>query len=474
MKTDLPSGIAAAALVLTLNLGWAGPGLADGVTDGNQGREAMLAGRLDEAIALFTHAITFGALTAKNQAVTLNLRGNAYLEKGQTEVALGDLNESLRLAETPDAYFTRAKIFISQSRFDNAVDDLTKAVAVGGPAADVYALRGHAQLYTGRFDAAIKDLDQSIDINRDNAFAYRTRGHVFMNMGQDDKAIADETKAIALDPRDLEARWLRGYAYRYRKKDPAKAVADYTAALAIDPTDSNVRASRADTYEDMGRTAEAMADYDAWIDQTPSGAFGYWGRGRLSLMQGKAGAAAADIAKALSLKPTDTYAMLWLHFARLREGANDAAEVQINAARVDRAIWPAPLVDYLTGKSDAATVLAKAGEGDGKAKANQTCEANLFIGEEDLARGRRAQGLERLQAAARVCEVASREARLVRADLQRSGVAAPRPVLTPALSLSPQKAAPMPAGHAIKTATAPRPKSSAPTDDSPLLRGSLK
>ena len=462
----LRNGTVAAALVLTVG---ATPlaARADGITDGNQGREALLAGKLDDAIRLFSHAITFGGLTAKNQAITLNLRANAYLEKGQTEVALDDANESLRRLETLDAHFTRAKIYVAQLRFDDAIEDLNRTMAMGGQAADVWALRGSAQLYAGRLDAAVKDLDQSIQLAPTYGFAWRTRGHAYMNMGQDDKAIADETKAIALDSRDIEAHWLRAYAWRYRKKDLAKAVADYTEALRIDPTDSSARTSRADTYEEMGRYADAQADYDAWIQQNPKAPFGYWARGRLELIQGKPGPAAADLAKAVGLKPADAYAVLWLHLARAKQGANDAAELQANAARTGRAIWPGPLLDYLAGKTDAAAVLAKAGEGQGKAKANQLCEADLFLGQDALAKGRRGEGVERLQAAAGACDGGGREARLVRADLQGLGVAAPKPPPTQVASSAPPR--PVPAK--------PKPQVQAQAQaggDPLLLRGSLK
>ena len=471
MRTGLRHGIAA-ALTLSLALTGVASARADGVTDGNQGRQALLAGKLDEAIQLFTHAIAFGALTAKNQAITLNLRGYAYLQKGQTEVALDDLNESLRLAETPDAYFTRSKIFIAQFRFDDAIDDLTKAISVGGNAADVYALRGHAQLYAGRLDAALKDEEESLRLAHDYSFAYRTRGHVFMNMGQDDKAIADETRAIALDPMDIEAHWLRAYAYRYRKKDLTKAVADYTAALAIDPEDSNARTSRADAYEEMGRYPEAAKDYDTWISQNPKGPFGYWARGRMNLILGKPAAAAADLAKALSLKPGDGAAVLWLHLARAKTGVDDSAEIRTNAAKANRAIWPGPLIDGLTGKTDASAVLAKAGEAEGKTKTNELCEANLFLGQDDMAKGRKAQGLERMQAAVRACDAVSREAKLARAELQRSGAAVPHPTLTQAAA---PKTVPMPLPAATKASTPARPKPAASASDSDsLLRGSLK
>ena len=474
MRTAMTIGLRrrTAAAALTLCFAMTAPALADGVTDGNAGREALLAGNTDEAIRLFSRAIAFGGLTAKNQAVTLNLRGNAYLGRGQTEVALDDVNESLRLSETVDAHFTRAKVFIAQYRFDDAVEDLTRAVAMGGEAADVYALRGHAQLYAGRMDDAFKDLDHALKIQPRYAFALRTRGHAFMNSGQDDKAITDLTMAIAIDPKDSEAYWLRAYAWRYRKKDLPKAVADYTAALKADPNDSTNRTSRADVYEELGRYAEASADYDEWIKQNPRGPFGYWARGRLNMVQGRYPQAAADLAKAVSLKPADAYNVLWLHLARARAGTDDTAELQTNAGRLNRTVWPGPLVDYLTGKADAAAVLAKASAAAGKAKTTQACEAQMFLGQDDLAKGRKAQGVERLQAAARDCDSATSEARLIRADLQRNGATAPRSSLA---SAAPPTVMAKPA--ALSPAAAkPKPPAQvqAQGGDPLLLRGSLK
>lgn len=425
MNTGLRKGVAAA--IVSIALAGAAPARADGITDGNQGRQALIAGRLDEAIALFTHALDFGALTVRNQAVTRSLRGYALLQKGQNDAALNDLNESLRLAETPDAYFTRAKIFIAQLGFDDAAQDLTRALALGGNAADLYALRGYAQLYAGRLKAALQDEDQSIGLTRDYGFAYRTRGHAFIDQGQDDKAIADETRAIALDPMDIEAHWLRAYVYRSRRKDLAKAVADYDAALAIDPEDPNARASRGETFEQMGRYAQAAADYDALVRLNPQGASGYLARGRLSLIQGRPAAAAVDFAQSVSLNPTDGQGVLLLHLARAKLSAEDAVEIQTNAALVAREAWPGPLLSHVLGLTDAAAVLAKASASQGQGRVEQLCQADLFLSEDDLAKGRRAEGLKRLEAAAGVCDPASGEARLALADLKRLGVAAPRP-----------------------------------------------
>jgi hypothetical protein len=228
-----------------------------------------------------------------------------------------------------------------------------------------------------------------------------------------------------------------------------------------------VSAGRADSVVD-GRLA-------AKPSPAPSGqhANAYLTKGQLSLATGKAGVAAADLAQAVRLKPTDAYNVLWLHLARNKEHAPDAVELQINADRANHAVWPAPLLDYLTGKIDASAVLARADMGP--AKTRQMCEANLFLGQEDLAQGRRSQGLERLQAAARACDPETGEARLARAEL---GLDAPKPVLTQASNPAP-KPAPTLAGTTLKPASV-KPELQTQSQnqilagDPLLLRGSLK
>jgi hypothetical protein len=216
---------------------------------------------------------------------------------------------------------------------------------------------------------------------------------------------------------------------------------------------------------------------------TPSRADAYLASGQQNLALGRAGAAAADLEKAVRLKPTNAYNVLWLHFARNKEGAPDAVELQINAARVNRAAWPGPLLDYLTGKIDATDVLSKASEGDDKARAGRLCETNLFVGQEQMIKGRRSEGLERLQAAAGACDGASREAQLVRADLPGAPTA-PKPILTPAANRVP-KAALLAAEPTVNPASI-RPASLKPPPQvlaqaqttqfrgDPLLRGSLR
>ncbi len=232
-------------------------------------------------------------------------------------------------------------------------------------------------------------------------------------------------------------------------------------AREIADSDGGRRVAAAETTE---RHAEVLADYDAWIRRRPRDPSGYFARARLSLVLGKAGAAASDLEKAVRLKPTDAYNVLWLHFARNRESAPDVIELQANAARVNRSVWPGPVLDYVTGKTEASVVLTKAGDAQGKAKAIQLCEADLFLGQDALAEGRRSEGLERLQAAARDCEPATREARLAQAALT--------PVSDISSKTPPLRAGPIVRPAAVRSETPSRAQGPAAAD--PLgLRGRL-
>jgi tetratricopeptide (TPR) repeat protein len=410
-----------AAFILAWTLCVSAPARADGVADGNAGRAALLAGRTEEAIRLFTRAIGEGQLTRQNQAVTLNLRGRAYLNRGQVDLALEDLNASLKLMDNVDARYNRATLYLDQYRFDDCIEDLTRALALGGQGADVYATRGQAYVYTGQLDLALKDLNDAIARQPSYGFAYRVRGHAYLILNQDDKAIADETKAISLQPKDVEAYWLRAYAYRYRKHMTDKAIADYSRALTIEPSDIANRTSRAEAYEQIGRNDLAAADYDALIQFNPGDAFGYQARGRLNLVLGRNAAAAADLAKAITLKPKDARAVVWLHLARERLGTDDQAELQANSAKLDRAAWPAPAVGFIAGKMTDDDLIAAAAKGDSAAKPARTCDALIVLAQDDLSKGRKTEGVLRLQRAEQICAPDTSESHLARADLVRNG-----------------------------------------------------
>ncbi len=95
---------------------------------------------------------------------------------------------------------------------------------------------GRACLDKGKYDDAIADYDKAIALDPNVAIAYTNRGLAYGRKGAFDRAIADYTKAIALDPNFADAYTNRGVAC-YMRGDKEQAIADFRKALEIDPSD---------------------------------------------------------------------------------------------------------------------------------------------------------------------------------------------------------------------------------------------
>jgi tetratricopeptide (TPR) repeat protein len=99
---------------------------------------------------------------------------------------------------------------------------------------------GRACLDKGKYDDAIADYDKVIALDPNVALAYINRGVAYGRKGAFDRAIADYTKAIALDRKYTLAYTNRGVAYA-KKGDKEQAIADFRKALEIRPSDQDAK-----------------------------------------------------------------------------------------------------------------------------------------------------------------------------------------------------------------------------------------
>ncbi len=99
----------------------------------------------------------------------------------------------------------------------------------------------------GKYDDAIADYDKAIALGPNVAIAYTNRGLAYGQKREVDRAIADYTKAIAIDPNFVLAYALRGGAY-YVKGEVDRAIADYTKAIALNPKDAAAYTNRGNAY----------------------------------------------------------------------------------------------------------------------------------------------------------------------------------------------------------------------------------
>jgi lipoprotein NlpI len=99
------------------------------------------------------------------------------------------------------------------------------------------------------------------------------------------------------------------------------------------------------------------------------------------------------------LTPEEPYTVLWLYLARDRAGQTTARDALVqDAAKLDRAAWPWPVVAAYLGEAEPAAVLA-ASHGNN----DHACEANFYFGAKSAAEGDTAAARPLLQQAVALC-----------------------------------------------------------------------
>jgi tetratricopeptide (TPR) repeat protein len=206
----------------------------------DRGNMLMDRGRLDEAIADFTNAVS---LDSKDVWALAN-RGIAYVWKGDVEGAKRDLDA----AEALDA--------------DNPVS---------------LRARGLLAEREGDLQAALDAYEKSLKVDPRNGFALGQRARLRQAKGQFELALEDASAALDLNPAWPDMYLVRANAYRGLGKE-AEALAEAQAVMKANPESNFAHVVAANIYDAFNRTQEALAAYDRALAIKPE-ALVYLNRG---------------------------------------------------------------------------------------------------------------------------------------------------------------------------------------------------
>jgi lipoprotein NlpI len=216
------------------------------------------------------------------------------------------------------------------------------------------------------------------------AEALTTAGVTHLQMLEYDRAIRDFDRALALHP-GLVVAWRNRALANRGKRDYERAVGDYEQAMVFAPNDARLLTDRGATYVLLGDYQKALRDFDRAISLRPDLAPALEHRGRVHFYLGNFAQSAADLQRGLTLDSADAYGTLWLHLVRQRLRQDDSEDFATHAAFVDTTRWPAPIVQYFSGRisTDSLRALASAPDPRGR---SQRC-VTFYLGEEALLKG---------------------------------------------------------------------------------------
>ena len=324
--------------------------------------------KADEGIAACDRAINDTKTTGQDRAAALSSRCGWWWAKKDSDKALSDCNESIRVYRGyAPAYLNRGNVYLSKSDFDHAFADFNEALRLDPKNAWAYAERGNLYKNKGDFDHALADLNEAIRLDPAYALAYFSRGDLYKGKGDIAHAMADMNETIRLDPNYAPAYFTHGRLSYMLGNGPA-AVEDFSKSVRLDVEDANSYFNRGVAYYVVGgHNADAVADFK----------------------------------KTAELNPKDAYAALWRDLAERR---NDAPSHLAEAAKqLDMTVWPAPVIRQFLGEFTAEQTFGAAFDTDPAIKTAQTCEANFYGGEFALLKKNKKEAQRLLKLAADDC-----------------------------------------------------------------------
>jgi lipoprotein NlpI len=262
---------------------------------------------------------------------------------------------------------------------------ITGGRLTGQPLAAAYVFRGNAQAQRNEMQAAIDDFSQALKIDPAATDALYARGGAYMLLQRDDLALADFAHLLRLVPDDSDTLARRSDLYVREGKYDA-ALNDLGAVLAGRPDDFETRLQRSGLSIMLSRNADAIADCNRMLKQTPNAPSALYNRGRAEYFNGDFKAAAVDFAAAMQHRQSNPYAALRLYVATARRGRADSAPLAVAAKAYPPDQWPEPVVAFYQGQMSADDLIAAAKVGDPKIAANLATETEFYLGEWALAK----------------------------------------------------------------------------------------
>jgi tetratricopeptide (TPR) repeat protein len=131
-------------------------------------------------------------------AESYNSRGLILDETGQSDAALTNFNEVIRLNPTAKAYAVRGNHWRLMGDLDKALQDQDEAVKLGGEDI-VYFLRAETLRYRGDLARALADYDKFLGLHPIEVQAIVGRGLVLEKMGNLAQAKAEFERALGID-----------------------------------------------------------------------------------------------------------------------------------------------------------------------------------------------------------------------------------------------------------------------------------
>ena len=215
-------------------------------------------------------------------------RGLLFEYVGDYRKAIADY-EAIELKYGADAelYSYKAESYRQLGLMDDAIEQMTNAIALGDNGSFLYCILSRADYYrlAGKYREAIADFTKYIEQKPTDVFGYYRRGWCYELMGDDKSAMDNYNAGIELDKTYPYLYLMRGEQY-LKQGDIAKANADFEQILKLDNI-ANENSCRQYALHFLGRDTEAIEWMNEIIKKAPNNKDNYYDQACLYARMGK-------------------------------------------------------------------------------------------------------------------------------------------------------------------------------------------
>jgi tetratricopeptide (TPR) repeat protein len=225
------------------------------------------------------------------------LRASALRLVGRKDEAGPELDRSIALGPTVEAYLQRAQIR-PQEEQDKALNDVDLALKLDPKSVRAYSVRAAIYTNSRAFDSALGALAEATRLEPADEGIRRMRAEIYASTRKFDLAIAEIDRNRAEHPDNPDSMngscWFRAVA----GKDLEAALGLCNAALKLAPGVPSFLDSRGLAYLRLGRYDDAIQDYTAALQKQPKISTSLFGRAIAERRKGAAAEAKADLVAA--------------------------------------------------------------------------------------------------------------------------------------------------------------------------------